>query len=138
MAGKITTNGLIHVAERIAHSLGGASPTVTFAFIEIGTGATAATVGDAGVQTPLAIGGRIALTSGWPKIVTLPSTQRAIEFKGTFAAGTFSTGSAITEAAIRENSGGGQCFGRAVLDTPKSPTASEPLDVTLQFPLSDE
>ena len=59
----------------------------------------------------------------------------ALEYKATFAAGTFTTGTAITEAAVRENSGGGVCFGRGLLDASKNPTAAEPLDITIQFPI---
>lgn len=134
MAAKITDNGRTHVGQRIAHSLGGSAPATTFTHIEIGTGSAAPTVSDTGVQTALATGGRVACTAGWPKIVTLAGGP-AIEFKATFAAGTFTTGTPITEAVVRENSGGGQCFGRGLLDVAKNPTASEPLDITIQFPI---
>lgn len=135
MAAKITTNGRTHVGERIQNSLTGASITKTFAAIEIGTGTTAATESDTGIETALITGGRVACTSGWPKIVTLAGGP-AIEFKATFAAGTFTTGTAITEAAVRESVGTpGQCFGRGLLDVSKNPTASEPLDITIQFPI---
>jgi len=134
MAAKITDNGRTHVGQRVAHSLGGSAPTNSFDYIEIGTGSAAPTVSDTAVQTSLAVGGRVACTAGWPKIVTLAGGP-ALEYKATFDAGTFTTGTAITEAAVRENSGGGQCFGRGLLDVAKNPTASEPLDITLQFPI---
>jgi hypothetical protein len=135
MAAKITNNGRTHVGERIQNSLTGAAITKTFAAIQIGTGTAAPTVSDTGVQTPLLTGGTVACTAGWPKIVTLAGGP-AIEFKATFAAGTFTTGTAITEAAVRESlSVPGQCFGRGLLDTPKNPSASEPLDITIQFPI---
>lgn len=134
MAAKITDNGRTHVGQRIAHSLGGSAPTTNFDYIEIGTGSAAPTVSDTSVQTALLTGGRVACTAGWPKIVTLAGGP-ALEYKATFDAGTFTTGTAITEAAVRENSGGGQCFGRGLLDVAKNPTASEPLDITLQFPI---
>lgn len=134
MAAKITDNGRTHIGERITHSLGGSTPAHSFAYIEIGTGSTAATVSDTGVETALLTGGRVACTAGWPKIVTLAGGP-AIEYKATFSAGTFTTGTAITEAAVRENSGGGQCFGRGILDVSKNPSASEPLDITIQFPI---
>jgi hypothetical protein len=134
MAAKITDNGRTHVGERIAHSLGGSAPTHSFDYVEIGTGSAAPTTSDTAVQTPLATGGRVACTVGWPKIVTLAGGP-AMEYKATFAAGTFTVGTAITEAAVRENSGGGQCFGRGLLDASKNPTASEPLDITVQFPI---
>lgn len=134
MAAKITDNGRTHVGQRIAHSLGGSAPTNTFTYLEIGTGSTAPTVSDTGVETALLTGGRIVCTAGWPKIVTLAGGP-AIEYKATFAAGTFTTGTAITEAAVRENAGGGQCFGRGLLDVSKNPSASEPLDITVQFPI---
>jgi hypothetical protein len=134
MAAKITDNGRTHVGQRITHSLGGSAPSNSFAYLEIGTGSTAPTGSDTGVETALATGGRVALTSGWPKIVTLAGGP-ALEYKATFAAGTFTTGTAITEAAVRENSGGGQCFGRGLLDVAKNPSASEPLDITIQFPI---
>lgn len=134
MAAKITDIGRTHVGERIQNSLTGAALTYTFGYIEIGTGSATPTVSDTGVQTALATGGRVACTAGWPKIVTLAGGP-AIEFKATFAAGTFTTGTAITEAAVRQNSGGGVCFGRGLLDVAKNPTASEPLDITIQFPI---
>ena len=134
MAAKITDNGRTHVGQRIAHSLGGSAPTNTFTYLEIGTGSTAPTVSDTGVETALATGGRIVCTTGWPKIVTLAGGP-AIEYKATFAAGTFTTGTAITEAAVRELVGGGQCFGRGLLDVAKNPSAAEPLDITVQFPI---
>lgn len=135
MAAKITDNGRTHVGERIAHSLGGSAPTKSFAAIEIGTGSATPTVSDTGVQTGLATGGRIACTATWPKIVTLAGGP-ALEYKATFAAGTFTVGTPITEAAVRESVGTpGQCFGRGILDAPKNPSASEPLDITIQFPI---
>lgn len=134
MAAKITDNGRTHVGQRIAHSLGGSAPTNTFTYLEIGTGSTAPTVSDTGVETALLTGGRIVCTAGWPKIVTLAGGP-AIEYKATFAAGTFTTGTPITEAAVRELVGGGQCFGRGLLDVSKNPSASEPLDITVQFPI---
>lgn len=88
----------------------------------------------AGVRTSLAAGGRVAITAGWPKIVTV-STGAALEFKASFPAGTFTVGTAITEAAVRQSSAGGKCLGYAVLDTPQSPSSSQSLDVTLQFPI---
>jgi hypothetical protein len=134
MAAKITDTGRTHIGQRITHSLGGSAPTYSFAYIEIGTGSTAPTVSDTAVQTPLATGGRVACTAGWPKIVTLAGGP-ALEYKATFAAGTFTTGTAITEAAVRESAAGGVCFGRGLLDTSKNPTAAEPLDITIQFPI---
>lgn len=134
MAAKITDIGRTHVGQRITHSLGGSAPTYSFGYIEIGTGSASPTVSDTAVQTPLATGGRVACTSGWPKIVTLAGGP-AIEYKATFAAGTFTTGTAITEAAVRESAAGGVCFGRGLLDTSKNPTAAEPLDITIQFPI---
>lgn len=135
MAAKITDNGRTHVGERIQNSLTGAALTKTFAAIEIGTGSTAATVSDTGIETALATGGRVACTAGWPKIVTLAGGP-ALEFKATFPAGTFTTSTAITEAAVRESVGTpGQCFGRGILDVAKNPSASEPLDITIQFPI---
>lgn len=88
----------------------------------------------AGVRTSLAAGGRVAITAGWPKIVTV-STGAALEFKASFAAGTFTVGTAITESSVRQSAAGGKCLGYAVLDAPQSPSASQSLDVTLQFPL---
>lgn len=134
MAAKITDNGRTHIGERLAHSLGGTAPTHTFGYLEIGTGSATPTVSDTGVQTALATGGRVACNAGWPKIVTLAGGP-ALEFKATFPAGSFTTGTAITEAAVRENAGGGQCFGRGLLDASKNPSASEPLDITIQFPI---
>lgn len=87
-----------------------------------------------GVRTPLASGGRVAITAGWPKIVSVASGA-ALEFKASFPAGTFTVGSAITEAAIRQSAAGGKCAGYIVLDTPQSPSASQSLDVTVQLPL---
>lgn len=89
---------------------------------------------DTGVRTPLASGGRVAITSGWPKTVTTASGP-ALEVKASFPAGTFSVGTAITEGAVRQNSGGGKCLGRVVFDAAQNPSASQSLDVTLQFPL---
>lgn len=89
---------------------------------------------DTGCRTPVTSGSITAVTAGWPKIVTV-SGGYAIEFKGSFAAGSFTIGTAITEAAVRQNSGGGKCFGHVILDVAQSPTASQSLDVTLQFPI---
>jgi hypothetical protein len=101
---------------------------------DVVTTSMGASSGDTGVRTPLASGGRVAITAGWPKTVTIASGP-AIEFKGSFPAGTFSVGTSITEGAVRQNSGGGKCFGRVVFDTPQNPSASQSLDVTLQIPL---
>ena len=94
---------------------------------------------DAGVRTPLASGGRVAITTGWPKIVTVSSGvytgKLAVEAKASFPAGTFTVGTQITEAAIRQNSSGGKCAARVIFDTPQNPSASQSLDVTLQIPL---
>lgn len=88
----------------------------------------------AGVRASLAAGGRVAITAGWPKTVAV-STGAALEFKASFPAGTFTVGTAITEAAIRQSAAGGKCLGYAVLDTPQSPSSSQSLDVTIQFPI---
>lgn len=87
-----------------------------------------------GVRAALATGGRVAVTAGWPKIVSV-STGAALEFKASFPAGTFSVGTAITEAAVRQSAAGGKCFGYAVLDVAQSPSSSQSLDVTIQFPI---
>lgn len=135
MSGKITADGRTHVGELITKGLGGASPATSYGYIEIGTGSTAATVTDTAVQTPLAAGGRVAVTSGWPKIVTGAGGPE-IHYQATFAAGSFTIGTPITEAAVRELVGGGKCFGRAILDASKNPSADEPLTVTLKFPIN--
>lgn len=87
-----------------------------------------------GVRSSLATGGRVAVTAGWPKIVSVV-TGYALEYRASLPAGTFTTGTAITEAAVRQSAGGGKCAGYAVLDTPQSPDATRSLDVMLQFPL---
>lgn len=87
-----------------------------------------------GCRVPVVSGSIAAVTTGWPKVIPI-SGGYAIEFKASFAAGSFTVGTAITEAAVRQNSGGGKCFGYVVLDTPQSPTAAQSLDVTLQFPI---
>lgn len=88
----------------------------------------------AGVRASLAAGGRVAITAGWPKNVSV-GTGAALEFRASFPAGTYTVGTAITEAAVRQSGAGGKCLGYTVLDAPQSPSASQSLDVTLQFPL---
>jgi len=219
MAGKLTTDGRQHMADRIQNSLNGTALPETYGYLEIGTGtkgslaagtalqnnaqalkgattvvlkdsggsltgslvagdylifalddtkyevaanATASanlitvtlanplvmehaagegvttyqggSSGTTGVRTALATGGRVAITTGWPKITTV-STGAAIEFKASFPAGTFTVGTAITEAAVRQSAAGGKCLGYVVLDTPQNPSASQSLDVTVQFPI---
>lgn len=132
MAGKITNDGRKHVGELVNKGIG-VSSTITDAFthLEIGTGITAATESDAGVETPLAAGGRVVATTGFPK-VTFYGNIITIEVTATFAAGTFTTGTAITEAAWVDSLGT-KCAGRGILDVSKNPTASEPLTVTAKF-----
>lgn len=88
----------------------------------------------AGCRDPLASGSIVALTSGWPKTVAVAGGQ-AIEFKASFPAGTFTIGTSITEACVRQLGSGGKCFAYTVLDTPQNPSASQSLDVTLQYPI---
>jgi hypothetical protein len=107
----------------VAHSTG-----------DVVTTSMGASSGDTGVRTSLAAGGRVAITTGWPKTVSTASGP-AVEFKASFPAGTFSVGTAITEGAVRQSSGGGKCLGHVVFDAAQSPSASQSLDVTLQFPL---
>jgi len=134
MAGKITNDGRKFVGENINIGLGvSSSTTEAFTHLEIGTGSTGATVTDSGIETALATGGRVAATSGYPK-VTFTGTVIIVEVMATFAAGTFTTGTPITEAAWVDSLGT-VCAGRGILDASKDPTAAEPLTVTAKFEL---
>ena len=89
---------------------------------------------DSGVKTPIATGGRKAADSGWPKVVE-SGTDRTYQIKATFTAGSFTTGTAFTEA-VWTNTGGTVTGGRIILDQSKNPSVSEPLEITLNFPLT--
>lgn len=130
----ITADGRTYVGEVITKGLGGATPSTSYGYLEIGTGSASESVSDTGVATPLAAGGRVALSAGFPKIVAGAGGPE-LHFQATFAAGSFTTGTAITEAAVRELVGGGKCFGRELLDASKNPTADEPLTITLKYPI---
>lgn len=136
MAGKITADGREHVGEILDVYWSSGSVTNTLTYVEIGTGSTAATDSDSGIETALASGGRIVADSGYPKIVTGAGGPE-IHVKATFTAGSFTVGTPITEA-VWVDAAAATCGGRVILDVAKDPSASEPLDVTIKFPINDD
>lgn len=135
MSGKITADGRAHLGERLERDYNaGPAPANDFTDVEIGTGTTAPTVTDTGVETALASGGRGALDSGYPKIETVAGGPELV-FRRTYTAGSFTTGTPITEAVVVK-ADGSKSFGRILLDTAKNPSASEPLEITLKFPIN--
>ena len=81
----VVTAGKVFIASRMA-----GTTSAVMSYMAIGTGTTAAAVGDTALQTQSAI---VALTS------TTPSSNTVV-YVGTFPAGTPSTLTAITEAGI--------------------------------------
>lgn len=86
----ITATGLAHMANRIS----GVSSPAAMGWMAVGTGATAAAVGDVLLGTEVA---RAALSPG-VSLTTTTQTNDTINYQATFAAGT-ATG-ALTEAGV--------------------------------------
>lgn len=128
---KITADGRTHIGECINRAWNNTSLTYAFGYIDLGTGTNTPTESDAGVQTPLAVGGRRALDAGYPQIIAAASGPEIV-VQATYPAGSFTTGTAITEAAWI-TSGGTKCAGRIVYTTPKNPSSQEPVTATLRF-----
>lgn len=123
----VTSAGKAGVASRI----NGAGSEAAFTYIAIGTGTTAAAIGDTALQTEIASGGgsRAAATASR---VTTTVTNDTAQLQVTF---TFTTGFAVTESGVLNAASTGTLLNRQVFSA-VNVANTDTLQVTHKFAVS--
>lgn len=124
----VTTSGKTALVAAISASVA-SNTQMTFKYIGMGTGTTAAAAGDTALQTELTVG-----TNGYARAVaTSTASTNVWQLVGTFAANNPTTSNAITEAGVLDQAAaGGNLLNHQVFSAINK-AAADSLQVTVQI-----